>query len=137
MIRALPRILADHPETIYLIVGDGDDRPRLEALSAEIGVADKVRFVGSARAEELPDYFRLADVFVMPSTGEGFGIAFLEAMASGIPVIGGNQDGSLDPLGDGTLGIAVDPENKRSCLRPFPLRRGSGGRWRSRYPVQA
>jgi len=62
-------------------------------------------------AQDLPDHYRLADVFVMPSTGEGFGIAFLEAMASGVRVIGGNRDGSVDPLGDGTLGTAVDPED--------------------------
>ena len=61
--------------------------------------------------EELPDYFRLADVFVMPSTGEGFGIVFLEAMATGVRVIAGNQDGSRDALCDGALGTLVDPEN--------------------------
>jgi phosphatidyl-myo-inositol dimannoside synthase len=109
VIRNLSRVLVEHPEVIYLIVGDGDDRPRLEALATECGVAERVRFVGPVRAEELPDYFRLADVFVMPSTGEGFGIVFLEAMASGIQVIGGNQDGSLDALGDGILGTAVNP----------------------------
>jgi phosphatidyl-myo-inositol dimannoside synthase len=109
VIRALPRVLGDHPETLYLIVGDGDDRVRLEALAVELGVAEKVRFAGHIDAELLPDYFRLADVFVMPSTGEGFGIVFLEAMASGIAVIGGNQDASLDPLADGLLGSVVDP----------------------------
>jgi phosphatidyl-myo-inositol dimannoside synthase len=112
VIRILPRVLLQHPQTVYIVVGDGDDRPRLEALAAEVGVADKVRFVGSIVPEELPDYFRLADVFVMPSTGEGFGIAFLEAAATGLHVIGGNQDGSLDPLADGVLGRAVDPDNR-------------------------
>jgi phosphatidylinositol alpha-1,6-mannosyltransferase len=111
VIRILPRVLLQHPETIYIVVGDGDDRPRLEKLAAEIGVAEKIRFAGAVAPEELPDYFRLADVFVMPSTGEGFGIVFLEALASGIHVIGGNKDGSLDPLGDGMLGKAVDPED--------------------------
>jgi phosphatidyl-myo-inositol dimannoside synthase len=111
VIRILPHVLLEHPETIYLIIGDGDDRPRLEALAAEFAVAEKVRFVGQVTPEELPDYFRLADVFVMPSMCEGFGIAFLEAMASGIHVIGGNKDGSLDPLGDGVLGTAINPED--------------------------
>jgi phosphatidylinositol alpha-1,6-mannosyltransferase len=111
VIRVLPRVLLKHPETIYIIVGDGDDRPRLEALAAEYGVAQKVYFVGRVAPEELPDHFRLADVFVMPSTGEGFGIVFLEAMTTGIHVISGNRDGSLDPLADGVLGRAVDPDN--------------------------
>jgi phosphatidyl-myo-inositol dimannoside synthase len=112
VIRILPRVLLQHPDSIYIVVGDGDDRPRLEALAAEIGVTERVRFVGSVIPEELPDYFRLADVFVMPSTGEGFGIVFLEALATGIHVIGGNQDGSSDPLADGRLGCAIDPDNE-------------------------
>jgi glycosyltransferase involved in cell wall biosynthesis len=111
IIRALPRVLHEHAETIYMIVGEGDDRQRLEALAAECGVAECVYFVGAVSPDELPDYYRLADLFVMPSTGEGFGIAFLEAMASGIPVVGGNRDGSLDPLGDGRFGAAVDPQD--------------------------
>ena len=66
--------------------------------------------------EELPDYYRLADVLVMPSTGEGFGIVFLEAMACGIDVIGGNQDGSIDPLGDGAVGSAIDPDDSEELV---------------------
>jgi len=111
VIRALPQLMTEHPDVIYLIVGDGDDCLRLEALAAEYGVAKKVRFVGQAPPDELPDYFRLADLFVMPSTGEGFGIAFLEAIATGVPVIAGNQDGSRDALCDGALGTLVDTEN--------------------------
>jgi phosphatidyl-myo-inositol dimannoside synthase len=111
VIRMLSRILARHPDTIYLVVGDGDDRPRLESLAVECAVAQHVQFTGFVPAEELPDYFRLADVFVMPSAGEGFGIVFLQAMATGVRVIGGSQDGSRDPLCDGALGTLVDPEN--------------------------
>jgi phosphatidylinositol alpha-1,6-mannosyltransferase len=111
VIRSLPRVLQQHPDTIYLIVGDGDDRPRLESLAVECGVAKNVQFAGLVPSEELPDYFRFADVFVLPSTGEGFGIVFLEAMATGVRVIGGSQDGSRDALCDGALGTLVDPEN--------------------------
>jgi phosphatidylinositol alpha-1,6-mannosyltransferase len=112
VIQALPRVLLAYPQTLYVVVGDGDDRPRLEALATECGVRENVRFAGQVSSEELPDYFRLADVFVMPSTGEGFGIVFLEALASGIEVIGGNRDGSLDPLGDGVRGTMVNPDNE-------------------------
>jgi phosphatidyl-myo-inositol dimannoside synthase len=112
VIRALPRVLEQHPDTIYLIVGDGDGRPRLEAQALQYGVAKNVHFPGLVPPEELPDYLRLADVFVMPSTGEGFGIVFLEAMATGVHVIGGNRDGSADALADGELGWAVDPDDE-------------------------
>jgi phosphatidyl-myo-inositol dimannoside synthase len=111
IIRTLPRVLQQHPDTIYLIVGDGDDRPRLESLAVECGVAKHVQFAGLVPPEELPHYFRLADVFVLPSTGEGFGIVFLEALATGVRVIGGSQDGSRDALCDGAVGTLVNPEN--------------------------
>jgi phosphatidylinositol alpha-1,6-mannosyltransferase len=111
VIRTLPRLLEQHPDTIYLIVGDGGDRPRLESLAIECGVMKSVQFAGLVPSEELPDYFRLADVFVMPSMAEGFGIVFLEAMATGVHVIGGSKDGGRDALCDGALGTLVDPEN--------------------------
>ena len=112
VIRALPRVLAQYPEAVYLVVGDGDDRSRLETIATETGVSEQVHFTGLIGADDLPDHYRLADVFVMPSTGEGFGIAFLEALASGVPVIGGNRDGSVDPLADGELGTAIDPDDE-------------------------
>src|SRR5262249_39580498 len=111
VIRVLPRVLAEHPDTIYLVVGDGDDRPRLEALAEECGVRSHVIFTGPVDAAELPAHYRLADMLVMPSTGEGFGIVYLEALASGMHAIGGNRDGSVDPLADGVLGPVVDPDS--------------------------
>jgi phosphatidylinositol alpha-1,6-mannosyltransferase len=112
VIITLPRVLERIPDVSYLVVGDGDDRQRLEELAQRTGVAQSVKFAGQVSHSELPDYFRLADVFVMPSVGEGFGIAFLEAAASGLPVIGGNRDGSVDALADGTIGTLVDPDQQ-------------------------
>ena len=109
IIAALPAIAARVPDAAYLIVGSGDDRRRLEWLAHQAGVGDRVVFAGQVPDPELPDYFALSDVFAMPSTGEGFGIAFLEAAASGLPVIGGNRDGSVDALADGRIGRLVDP----------------------------
>lgn len=105
-IRALPLILRNYENVKYLVIGRGDDRPRLEALARDLGVADRVVFAGFVPAIELPDYYRLADVYVMPSQ-EGFGIVYLEAMASGVPVVAGDGDGSADALQDGKLGWRV------------------------------
>jgi phosphatidylinositol alpha-1,6-mannosyltransferase len=109
LITALPGILAHVPDVAYLIVGSGDDRPRLESLAREAGIPDRVVFGGWVPDAELADYFALAHVFAMPSTGEGFGIVFLEAAASGLPVIGCNSGGSVDALAEGFIGRLVDP----------------------------
>jgi len=110
IIASMPHILERHPEALYLVAGDGDDRPRLEALAQSAGLGDKIRFAGSLTEADLPGAYRMADVFAMPSTGEGFGIVFLEAAASGLPVIAGNRDGSVDALADGAIGQLVDPD---------------------------
>ena len=117
LIRALPDIAADVPEAVYLIVGSGPDLPRLAALAQALGVAGRVVFAGQVPADELPDYFALADVFAMPSTGEGFGIVFLEAAASGLPVIAGDADGSADALADGAIGTLIDPASQDELVR--------------------
>ncbi|MEO1591589.1 MAG: glycosyltransferase family 4 protein [Cyanobacteria bacterium J06632_22] len=105
-IRALPQIAAQVPDVRYLVIGRGDDQPRLAQLAEELGVADRVIFAGFVPTAELVDHYRLADVYVMPSK-EGFGIVYLEAMACGVPVIAGDDDGSADPLQDGRLGWQV------------------------------
>ncbi|MDX1539779.1 MAG: glycosyltransferase family 4 protein [Geminicoccaceae bacterium] len=127
VIEALAALADRHPDLVYLIAGDGDDRPRLEALAAACGMAGRVRFLGQVPDQDLPELYRLADLFVMPSTGEGFGIVFLEAMASGVPALGGNADGSRDPLQDGSLGKVAPVERLdealAACLaRPAPDR---------------
>lgn len=109
VIAALAQLAPGFPDLHYVIVGDGDDRARLERLAAERGVAPRVHFAGRVSDSELIDYYRLADVFVMPSANEGFGIVFLEAAAAGLPVIGGDRDGSIDALGEGAAGATVPP----------------------------
>ena len=116
VIQALPKVLGRHPDVVYAIVGDGDDRARLEALAESAGVGPAVRFVGQVAGQELVDYYRLADLFVMPSTGEGFGIVFLEASAVGLSVIAGNRDGSVDALGEGQIGTLIDPDDPTALI---------------------
>lgn len=105
-IRALPQILQVFPDVKYLVIGRGDDKPRLEALAEELNVSDRVIFAGFVPTSELADHYRVADAYIMPSQ-EGFGIVYLEAMACGKPVLSGDSDGSADPLQDGTLGWQV------------------------------
>jgi len=116
VIRALPDILLRRPMTSYVIVGSGNDLARLQALARSFGVAHAVHFVGEVPDHELPAYYRLADAFVMPSTGEGFGIVYLEAIASGVPVVAGNRDGSADALADGSLGTLIDPDDRDQLI---------------------
>jgi phosphatidylinositol alpha-1,6-mannosyltransferase len=116
VIGALAALAGPSPDLVYLIAGTGDDRMRLAALARERGIADRVVFAGMITPDELADYYRLADVFVMPSTQEGFGIVFLEAAAAGVPLIGGNRDGSLDALADGAVGLAIDPADPQALV---------------------
>jgi phosphatidylinositol alpha-1,6-mannosyltransferase len=117
VIKALPAIVTAVPNVVYLIAGHGADRARLEALAQSLGVADNVVFAGQIAPDELPQLYRLADLFVMPSAQEGFGIVFLEAAASGLRSIGGNADGSIDALADGSIGTAIDPNDSEALVR--------------------
>jgi phosphatidyl-myo-inositol dimannoside synthase len=111
-IRALPEILQSFSNVKYLVLGRGDDQPRLAKLAEELGVNDRVIFAGFVGNDALVAHYNLADAYVMPSQ-EGFGIVYLEAMACGIPVLSGDADGSSDPLQDGRLGWSVphrDPD---------------------------
>ncbi|WP_088889485.1 glycosyltransferase [Leptolyngbya ohadii] len=114
---ALPQIRQVIPNAHYLIVGAGDDRPRLEQLIAASQLQSCVTLTGFVPDEKLPDYYSLCDVFAMPSKLEGFGIVFLEAMASGKPVLGSRCDGSTDALAQGKLGALVDPDDTEAIAQ--------------------
>ena len=112
----MPHLLREYSDLVYVAAGEGDGREKLQRQALELGLGDSVKFIGRVSDTQLPDLYRTADVFVMPSTGEGFGIVFLEAMRSGIPTIGGNGDGSMDPLRDGAAGDAVACDNPVELL---------------------
>jgi phosphatidyl-myo-inositol dimannoside synthase len=116
VIAAIPALVAKGHDLIYLVVGGGDDEPRLSDIAHETGVIDRVRFLGTVEPQRLAELYRAADLFVMPSTGEGFGIAFLEAMASGTPAIGLNVAGAFDALGDGELGTITSPDQLAATI---------------------
>jgi glycosyltransferase involved in cell wall biosynthesis len=117
VLEALPALAQERPDLVYLIGGDGPDRPRLEAKARRLGVADRVIFAGYVPEAEKADHYRLADAFVMPGRTEGFGIVYLEAMACGIPVVASRADASQEAVRGGALGEVVDPDDPASVKR--------------------
>lgn len=98
-------------DVVYVIAGGGNDAPRLQQKAKDLGISHRVVLTGLFPDNEKADLYALADVYAMPSRGEGFGFVFLEAMASGIPVIASKHDGGREALLDGKLGLLVDPAN--------------------------
>lgn len=114
VLQALPLVLKNHPKLCYIIAGkyDRKEKQRLDEIIRENGLGEIVIFTGFLPDEQIMPHYLLADLFVMPSRNEGFGIVFLEAMRCGLPVIAGNSDGSVDALKNGELGTLVNPESR-------------------------
>lgn len=116
IIELMPRLIQRFPTLKYLIVGDGPDRERLQAKAKNIGVANQVVFTGRIPEREKVAHYNLADAYVMPSFGEGFGIVLIEAAACGLPIVGSRADGSQEALLGGRLGTLVDPHDAEELL---------------------
>ena len=111
VIRTLSALPAD---VKYILVGNADEteKQRVMMLMEQEGVADRVFLTGFVPDDEIIDHYRIADVFVMPSKREGFGIVFIEAAACGIQVVAGNTDGSAEAVMNGKIGKLVSPDDK-------------------------
>ncbi|MBU2472775.1 glycosyltransferase family 4 protein, partial [Patescibacteria group bacterium] len=97
-----------------IIIGDGPDRSELEKLVSKLNLEDKVIFKGNANYHDLVKYYSLSDIFVRPSLSEGLGNVFLEAMATGLPVIGTKVGGIPDFLEDRKTGLFCEVNNPKS-----------------------
>ncbi len=107
-IRALPLI----PQAILLIAGDGEDRPRLSAIAAALGLNERVRFLGSVPRQRLPSLYATVDVLVATSyASETFGIGPVEAQACGLPVVATRFGGFPEVVADGQTGLLVPPRD--------------------------
>ncbi len=103
----------NRPDVKYLVAGSYDkaEKKFLEEKIHALNLSRQVVMAGFVPDEDLAAHFMMADMYVMPSSKEGFGIVFIEAMYYGLPVIAGNADGSVDALLNGELGLLVNPQN--------------------------
>ena len=114
-LRALARLAASgRAWQRYTVVGDGPERPRLEALARRLGIADRVIFVGSLGHREALRQIAAADIFSLPSWGEAFGVVYLEAMACSKPIIGCRTQGAEDIVRHEVDGLLVEPRDAGS-----------------------
>lgn len=145
LIKAMSKVKERYPNALLLIAGAGNYEKRLRKLVTRYNVSENVTFVGRVAFEELPELFRLAEIFASPTRErfaglevEGLGIVYLEASATGIPVIAGKSGGSPDAVQSGATGLIVDGGNVREVtialiqlLADAEQRRifGAQGRW--------
>lgn len=128
VIKALPHIIKSIPNVKYIITGHGRYRDRLEKLAIKMGVKENVIFTGLVDEDVLPDYYRLCDIFVMPSGGdesrgdvEGFGIVYVEANACGKPSIGLDIGGCSDAIKDGVTGFLLNSKDPQKLAEKVVL----------------
>lgn len=150
LIRALPAIRERVPGAALLLVGGGRYRGQLRSLAEQMGVADDVILTGSVPAEELPAHYAAGDVFAMPARTrgkgldvEGLGIVYLEASATGLPVVAGSSGGAPETVRDEVTGHVVDGRSldqlvdTLSALLADPVRAramgNAGRRWVSEH----
>ncbi|MFH2138506.1 MAG: glycosyltransferase family 4 protein [Candidatus Omnitrophota bacterium] len=116
ILKALAVVIKEVENVTYVILGEGEERTRLESLTRELGLEEYVKFLGQIKHEDIQLYYNICDIFVMPSKTididyESFGIVYLEANACGKPVIAGKSGGVDDAVIDGVTGILVNPDD--------------------------
>jgi teichuronic acid biosynthesis glycosyltransferase TuaC len=116
-LKAISSLVTSMPELAYVIIGDGPERRRLEQLAHELGISSNVRFLGRLEHGAVLRHIAAADIFVLPSWQEGFGVVYLEAMALGKPVIACSGEGPADFIEDGVTGFLVPPRDVESVAQ--------------------
>ena len=121
LIEAIAQLQAGSPELRLVAVGGGDDLPRLRKLASDCGVANRVTFLEGLTREQIAACYARCEVFALPSTGEGFGLVFLEAMAFAKPVIGADSGGIPDLIENGVNGMLIPPRDRERLAEALKI----------------
>ncbi|TCS83366.1 glycosyltransferase family 4 protein [Tepidibacillus fermentans] len=114
---AVSKLKNKYPNLKYYIVGDGPERDRLRKLAEDLQIKEHVKFLGRLPHEKALEYMQACEIFSLPSWKEGFGIAYIEAMAFGKPVIGVVGEGIEDVIQQGVTGVLVKPKDVESLVK--------------------
>jgi glycosyltransferase involved in cell wall biosynthesis len=112
LIQSLPKVYGKHPDIRMVIIGDGPEKNAMQEQAAQLGIAERVTFVGELPFAEVPAYLKAADMFVFASVTETQGLVTMEALAAGLPVVAVDASGTRDIVEDGKQGFLVpnDPD---------------------------
>lgn len=127
------RALAELPDATLVVLGEGPERPALDALARELGVAERVHLAG--RVPDVAAWLRRASVYLHPARWEGFGLGVLEAMLAGLPVVASNVSSLPELVADGETGLLVPPDDPSALARAVVTvapEQGAAGRERAR-----
>ena len=114
LLEAFAVVAGRHPQARLVLAGEGPERRRLERMAARLGLGERVRFLGEVPHEQVPEVIQQLDIFAMPSTYEGFGVAALEAEAMEVPVVASRIHGIPDVVVDGETGLLVPPRDRQA-----------------------
>jgi colanic acid/amylovoran biosynthesis glycosyltransferase len=121
LLQSIASLQSSHPEIALTVVGDGEDRAILEQMSLQLGLQERVKFVGYKSQAEVRQYLQQTEIFVLPSFAEGVPVVLMEAMAAGVPVVATQIAGVSELVEDGISGYLVPPGDRISLTKRIEM----------------
>ena len=116
----MPQVIKEFPSVKLIIIGDGIQKEYLERLCSDLGISQQVTFLGRKTSAEVSGFLKNIDLFVLASNWEGFGLALIEAMSAGKPVVAAKVGGIPEIVEDGECGFLVPPGDPQALAEKVP-----------------